>query len=66
MDLYLNKLESPPTKDALCQVWLKLDSGSGEDENKKSLQTDGRMDGGTDRQTTGDQKSSVEFTAQMS
>ena len=22
--LYLNKLESPPPKDALCQVWLKL------------------------------------------
>ena len=22
--LYLNKLESPPTKHALCQVWLKL------------------------------------------
>ena len=22
--LYLNKLESPPSKDALCQVWFKL------------------------------------------
>ena len=25
--LYLNKLESPSTKDALCQVWLKLVQG---------------------------------------
>ena len=24
MVLYLNKLESPPPKDALCQTWLKL------------------------------------------
>ena len=24
MVLHLNKLESPSTKDALCQVWLKL------------------------------------------
>ena len=23
--LHLNKLESPSPKDALCQVWLKLD-----------------------------------------
>ena len=62
MDLYLNKLESPPTKDALCQVWLKLDSGSGEeDANKKSLQTDRRMDRQTDRQMTGNQKSSGEL-----
>ena len=47
----MNKLESPSPKDALCQLWLKLHwpSGSGEeDENVKSLQTDGRMDGWTD------------------
>ena len=24
MVLYLNKLESPSSKDALCQIWLKL------------------------------------------
>ena len=24
MVLHLNKLESPSTKDALCQIWLKL------------------------------------------
>ena len=41
--LHLNKLESPSPKNALCQVWLKLASGSWEeDENVKSLQTDGR------------------------
>ena len=50
MALYLKKLESPPTEDALCQVWLKLDSSSGEDENKKSLQTDGWADVLTDKQ----------------
>ena len=38
MALYLNKLEFPLPKDALCQVWLKLARGSGEeDENVKSL-----------------------------
>ena len=38
-------------------------SGSGEeDENVKSLQTDGQ----TDRRTTGDQKSSLELSAQVS
>ena len=35
--LLLNKLESPSSKDALCQVWLNWSSGSGEDENVKSL-----------------------------
>ena len=45
--LHLNNLESPSPKNALCQVWLKLASGSGEeDENVKSLQTDGRTDDG--------------------
>ena len=42
-----------------------------EDENVKSLQTDGRTDRQTDRrtdrrQTTGDQKSSLELSAQVS
>ena len=43
-------------------------SGSGEeDENVKSLQTDGRTDRQTDRRrTTGDQKSSFELSAQVS
>ena len=105
MAFYLNKLESPLPKDALCQVWLKLvkwfwsrrffnifnnyyifaiispgkraspfiwrilnplharmlcakfgwnyPSGSGKEvENVKSLQTDKRTNGQTDRQTT--------------
>ena len=30
--LHLNKLESPSPKDALCQVWLKWPSGSGEED----------------------------------
>ena len=30
--LDLNKLESPSPKDALCQVWLKLPCGSGEED----------------------------------
>ena len=32
MVLHLNKLESHSFKDALCQVWLKLDSRSGEED----------------------------------
>ena len=42
--------------------------GSGEeDENVKSLQTDGQTDGRTDRRRTkGDQKSSLELSAQVS
>ena len=48
--LHLNKLESPSPKEALCQVWLKSAQWFwDEDENLKSLQTDGR----TDRQTDG-------------
>ena len=45
MVLHLKKLESPSQKNVLCKVWLKLDSGSGEeDENVKSLQTDRQVD----------------------
>ena len=56
--LFWNKLESPIPKDALYQVCWNWPSGSWEeDENVKSLQTDGR-------QTTGDQKSSLELSAQ--
>ena len=53
MALHLNKLESPSPKNALCQVWLKLASGSGEEENVKSLQTDRLVD----RLTTDDRRS---------
>ena len=35
MTLHLNKLESPLPKHVLCQICLKLTSGSGEDENVK-------------------------------
>ena len=50
MTLHLNKLESPPPKDALCQVWLNWPTGSEERvENVKSLQTD--------RQTTDNRRS---------
>ena len=44
----LIKLEFPSPKHALCQVWLILLRGFGEkDKNVKSLQTDGRTEGGT-------------------
>ena len=58
MALYLNKLESPPPKDALCQFWLKLAQWflRRRCENVKSLQadiqTDRQTDRRTDRQTT--------------
>ena len=66
--LLLNKLEPPSSKDALCQVWLKLAQWFWkEDENAKSLQTDVQTDGQTDRRrTTGDQKNSLELSAQVS
>ena len=35
--LHLYKLEYISPKDALCQIWLKLASGSGEEVNVKSL-----------------------------
>jgi hypothetical protein len=47
--LPLNKLESPPPKDDLCQVWLKLAQWFWRRSQKcKSLQTDRRTDGQTD------------------
>jgi hypothetical protein len=46
--LHLNKLETPPPKDDLCQVWLKLAHGSGEVENVKVYRRmDRRRDGWT-------------------
>jgi hypothetical protein len=64
----LNKLESPPPKDDLCQVWLKLAQWFRRRRRKcKSLQTDRRTDGRTDgRRTKGDQNSSLELSAQVS
>ena len=67
--LHLNKLESSSPKNALYQVWLKLANfGCGEeDKNVKSLQTDKQID----RQMnwwrmTGDQKGSLQLSAQVS
>jgi hypothetical protein len=53
--LHLNKLESPPSKDELCQVCLNWSSGSGEEvENVKVYRrTDRQTHTQTDRQTNG-------------
>jgi hypothetical protein len=49
--LRLNKLEFPPPKDDLCQVWLKLAQWFWRRSKKcKSLQTDGQTDRRQDRQ----------------
>ena len=61
---HLNKLESPSSKDALCQVWLKLAEWFWR--RKVYRRTDRQTDGRTDRQTIGDQKSSLELSAQVS
>ena len=53
--LHLNKLESPPLKDALCQVWFEI----GPVVLEKKLKM-------CKRQTRGDQKSSLELSAQVS
>ena len=56
--LHLNKLESPPPKDVLCQVWLKLAQWfwrrRWKCEKFTDRQTDGRTNGRTDRQTPDD------------
>ena len=65
--LHLNKLESPPPKDALCQVWLKLVQWFWRRSWKCEKFTDGQTDKRTDRrQTTGDQKRSLELSVQVS
>jgi hypothetical protein len=57
--LQLNKLESPPPKDDLCQLWLKLAKWFWRRSRKcKSLQKDKDR-----RRTTSDQKSSLELSA---
>ena len=65
--LHFNKLESPSPKNALCQVWLKLAQWfwrrRWKCEKFTDRQTDRRTDG---RRTTGDQKSSLELSAQVS
>jgi hypothetical protein len=48
---HLNKLESPPPKDELSQVWLKLAQWFWRSRKCKSIQTDRRTDG---RRTKGD------------
>ena len=55
MALHLNKLESLPPRDTLCQVWLKLAQLFWRRRWKCEKFTDRR----TDRQMTGDQKSSL-------
>jgi hypothetical protein len=64
----LKKLEFPPPKDYLCQVWLKLAQWFWRRSRKcKSFQTDRRTDRRSDgRRTTGDQNSSLELSAQVS
>ena len=63
LSLRLNKIESSSAKDALYQVWLRLVKMK----NLKSSQTDGQTVRRTDgRRTTGDQKSSIELSAQVS
>ena len=65
--LHLNKFESPSPKDALCQVWLKLAQWFWRRRWKCEKFTDRRTDRQTDRRrTTGDQKSSLELSAQVS
>jgi hypothetical protein len=59
--LLLNKPESPSSKDNLCQVWLKLVQYSGEEvENVKVYRWTDKL------RRTGDQKSSLELSAQVS
>ena len=60
--LYLNKLESPPPKDALCQIRLKLAQWLWRRRWKCEV-----YDNDDDRQWTNfDQKSSLESSAQVS
>ena len=65
--LHLNKLESASPKDAFCQVWLKLALWFWRRRWKCEKFTDGQTDRRMDRRrTTGDQKSSLELSAQVS
>jgi hypothetical protein len=66
--LHLKKLESPPLRMICAKSGQNWPSGSGEVENVKVYrQTEGRTDGKIDgRRTTGDQKSPLELSAQVS
>ena len=62
--LHLNKHYFPSSKDALCQVWLKLAQWLMRRRWKCENFIDRRSDRQTDwRRTTGDQKSSLELSA---
>ena len=58
MTLHVNKLESPPLKDALCQVWLKLAQWFW----RRRL----KCEKFTDRRTTGDQKREQKSVSSLS
>ena len=60
MVLRFNKFKSTLSKDTLCQVWLKLVTGSWE-ENEMW-----KVNSRTDRRTTCDQESWLELSAQAS
>ena len=63
---HLNKLESPSHKDALCQIWLKLAQWFWRRWKCEKF-TDRQTVGQKDRwRTKGDQKSSLELSAQGS
>ena len=65
----MNKLESTLPRNTLCSSLVEISSVVLEkkDENVKSLQTDAPTDERTDRQwKRGDQKSSLELSAQLS
>mgnify|MGYP003685984603 CR=1 FL=1 len=65
--LHFHKLEYLSPKDALRQVWLKLAQWFWRRIWKCEKFTDGQMERQTDRRrTTGDQKCSLELTAQVS
>ena len=68
MALYLQKLEFPSPKDALCKVWLKLAQQFWRRRSKCEKLTDGQQKGQTNSQTqkTGNQKSSLSLLAQVS
>ena len=60
--LHIYKIEFPSRMDALCQAWLNLPPGSGEeDENVKSLQTDKLTDRRTDERQQAIRKAHLSF-----
>ena len=57
MALHLNKLKSPPPKDALCQVWLKLAQWFWRRRLQCEKFTDRQTDKQTDRRKKDDRRS---------